>query len=100
MTRPWSQRVFTRESAGSEPKAYLEVLDERSDAGVRLVVALFMGKFLQLRQERDGIPRGKQGQQVRGQKLSHRSPEEKHDADHTTAFSYRNAEKKSPRTRN
>lgn len=55
------------------------MLDERRNPGVRLVVVFFMGKFPQLRQERDGIPRGKQGQQVRGQKLSHCSPKDKQD---------------------
>ena len=44
---------------------YLEVPDEGSDATVRLVVMLLMGKLLQLRQEGDGVPRCEEGQQVR-----------------------------------
>lgn len=48
--------------------------DERSNPAVGLVVMLLVGKLLQLRQERNRVPRGKQCQQVRGEKLSHCSP--------------------------
>lgn len=45
---------------------HLEVPDERRDAAVRLVVMFLMRQLLQLGQERDGVPRGEQGQEVRG----------------------------------
>lgn len=56
-------------------KVHLEVPDERCDATVRLVVMFLMGQLLQLRQERYGVPRCKEGQQVRWEKLRHLSPE-------------------------
>lgn len=75
---PYRKGLFvkkkTRGTSRTDVKAHLKLLDERGDAGVRLVVVLLVGKFPQLWQEGDGIPRGEQGQQVRGQKLSHSSP--------------------------
>ena len=45
---------------------YLEVPNKRCYAAVGLVVVFLMGKLLQLRQERNGISRREEGQQVRG----------------------------------
>lgn len=44
---------------------YLEVSDKRRNPTVRLIVVFFVWQLLQLRKERDGVPRSEERQQVR-----------------------------------
>lgn len=53
---------------------YLEVPNEGRNPTVRLIVMFLVGQFHKLREKRYRVPRCKQGQQVRRQKLGHLSP--------------------------